>query len=70
MAKWTPMQRKKFRKTMAAKRANKKVTAVIPLEAIPERRAPVAPRVAGYTEKQSRLALAMLLVQTVRELIK
>lgn len=68
--KWTPTQRQKFRKTMAAKRANKKTVAVIPLEAIPERRAPSAPRMAGYTEKQSRLALALLLVKTVQELIK
>lgn len=66
---WTPAQRRKFRKTMAAKHANKKTVAVIPLEAIPERRAP-AVRVAVPTEKHARLALAMALVKTVQELIK
>lgn len=69
MSKWTPMQRKKFSKTMAAKRANKRTTAVIPLEAIPDRR-PSQPRVAVPTEKHARLALAMALVKTVQELIK
>lgn len=68
--KWSPDQRRKFRKTLAAKRANKKTVAVIPLDAIPERRAPSAPRMAGYTEKHARLALAMALVKTVQELIK
>ena len=68
--KWTPMQRQKFRKTMADKRANKKTVAVIPLEAIPERRAPSAPRMAAPNERHMRLALAMALVRTVQELIK
>ncbi|MCC6489123.1 MAG: hypothetical protein IT364_16610 [Candidatus Hydrogenedentes bacterium] len=68
--KWTPTQRQKFRKTMAAKRANKRTTAVIPLDAIPERRAQPAPRPLVPSDKHARLALAMALVSTVRELIK
>lgn len=68
--KWTPTQRQKFRKTMAAKRANKKTVAVIPLDVIPERRAPSAPRMAAPNERHARLALALLLVKTVQELIK
>lgn len=71
--KWTPTQRQKFRKTMAAKRANKRTTAVIPLDAIPERRAqpaPRPPRPLVPSDKHARLALAMALVSTVRELIK
>lgn len=65
---WSNAQHRKFRKTMAAKHATKKTTAVIPLEAIPDRRPPAALRVP--TEKHARLALAMALVKTVQELIK
>lgn len=70
MPAWTPAQRKKFTRTMAAKRANKKTVAVIPLEAIPERRVPTTSRAAVPTEKHARLALAIALVKTVQELIK
>lgn len=80
--KWSPAQRAKFKKTVAAKHANKvdnKVTA-IPLEAIPARpsKADDAVRAAHKVAKQAkivgketlRIELAIELIKLVREILR